>query len=453
MTLKFKISLLISILFSLLFGIAATVIYTSYSEFRKEEFYNRLEEKAISSIKLLIEVKEIDRHLLKIIDKNSINQLFDEKTLIFDSKFNLLYSSLDDAKIIWSNEELKYLKKYKKSFKEVGNYEGFGVEFVSNNEVYYCLVSASDNTGKRILEYLLFILVITYIVFTSICWFVTSYAVKKLLSPLDNFHKKIKTINESNLDTRLSVKLKKDEIDLLADEFNQMLKRIDYSYQKQKEFTSHASHELRTPISRITSQLENKILDKNISDDIKNFLQKILNDSNQIAELVSSLLLLANFDVRQLKIQKSYRIDELIYETIEQINKTYPEFKITFDIEYTEEIDNSMEIKCSKSLINIALLNLLKNACIYSNDNIANILIYQINENLIVQISNNGPSLNEEEQKNLFQPFMRGDNSKGKVGLGLGLRIVHRILQQHNFEIEYEAPNAQLNIFKIVFKN
>ena len=103
MTLKNKISFLISLVFSILFAIAAFIIFYLFSNFRKVEFESRLKEKAFSSIKLLVEVAQVDRQLLKIIDQNSINKLYDEKTLIFDSSYQLIYSSLDDAKIKWKD--------------------------------------------------------------------------------------------------------------------------------------------------------------------------------------------------------------------------------------------------------------------------------------------------------------------------------------------------------------
>lgn len=111
MTLKNRISLLVSLLFTILFGLASTLIFVLYSNFRKEEFRDRLEIKALSNIKLLVNVKEVDDQLLKMIDQNSINKLYDEKTLVFDSHFKLIYSSIDDAKINWSIDDLKYLKK------------------------------------------------------------------------------------------------------------------------------------------------------------------------------------------------------------------------------------------------------------------------------------------------------------------------------------------------------
>lgn len=451
MTLRTKLSLLISLLFSVLFAVAAFTIFSLFSNFRKLEFESRLKEQAISSIKLLVEVEQVDRQLLEIIDQNSVNKLYDEKTLIFDANYKLIYSSLDDTKIDWNIDDLKYLKTHKTFFKKKNRYEIYGVFYTTNNAAYYALISASDNYGKRKLEFLFYTLLIAYFVFTALAWVITFYAVKKILLPLALFHSKIKSINEKNLDTQLSVSDNKNEIDLLASEFNQMLRRIDQSYQKQKEFTAQASHELRTPIARVTSQLENKILHKGTDELQKSFLNKLLNDINQIAELISSLLLLSKLENNNNQFHNTYRIDELIYDAVEKLNKHYPEFQVTVDIEFSNEIDRLMEIVGSKSLLEIAFLNILKNACIYSDTNQASIIIAQQKNDLTVSIANNGIALTAEEQVALFEPFMRGINAEGKPGLGLGLRIVQRILTQHGATIAYSSPDRFTNIFTISF--
>lgn len=108
MSLRNKISFLVSLLFTIIFGISAFVVYFLFEDFRTEEFVRRLNQKALSSIKLLVEVEQIDRQLLKIIDQNNINKLYEEKTLIFDKDYNLIYSSLDDTRIKWKLEDLKY---------------------------------------------------------------------------------------------------------------------------------------------------------------------------------------------------------------------------------------------------------------------------------------------------------------------------------------------------------
>ena len=243
MTLKTRISILTSLVFTVLFALASTLIFVLYSNFRQEEFRTRLKDKALSTIKLLAYVEGMDKQVLNILDQNSINQLYDEKTLVFDSDYNLIYSSLDDAKISWSVEDLKYLKTHGTLFKQQGDYEVYGVFFDTDTDDYYALIAAADSNGKRKLQFLQFSLIISYLIFTALCWILTSYIVGRLLRPLLDFHSNIKNINENNLDTRVEAKSNKNEIDLIATEFNFMMDRIEVSYQKQKEFTSHASHE------------------------------------------------------------------------------------------------------------------------------------------------------------------------------------------------------------------
>lgn len=447
MNLKNKISFIVSLSFTVIFGISATVIYLLYADFRQEEFENRLKEKALATLTLLIEMQKLDRQLLKNYDQNTINKLYNEKTLIFDADYKLIYSSLDDIKIKWTEEDLKYLKKHKTLFKKEDEQEIYGVFYDTNQKDYYALISAKDNFGKRKLEYLLFVLMASYIVFTTITWFSVYFLVKKLLKPIEQFHVELKNINENNLDTRIKVKDKKDEIDLLANEFNQMLKRIGDSYAKQKEFTANASHELRTPIARITAQLENKIISEQSIEVSPTFNETLLNDINQLTELTDSLLLLSKLDGEISKQNESCRIDDIIFESTEKISKIFPDFRI--DLTFLEV--ETLDLKGNKSLLIIAITNLLKNAYLYSSNKVAKISVASDQDQITLQISNDGKTITEKEQERLYEPFMRGQNGKEKSGLGLGLRIVERILNQQNASIKYSISPRLQNEFKIVF--
>lgn len=447
MNIKNKISVVVSVIFTVLFAVSATIIYVLFADFRKDEFESRLNEKAISSIKLLVEVNEVDNQLLKIIDQNSINKLYNEKTLIFDANYNLIYSSLDDTKVIWSEDDLKFLKKHKTFLRKNQEQEIHGFFYDTPTDDYFALISASDEFGTRKLNYLLSILITTYFIFTIICWFSATYIVQKLLIPLDVFHNTIKKINENTLDVRISVKPKKDEIDLLAHEFNLLLHRLNISYQKQKDFTAHASHELRTPIARLISQIENKILDPTISNDQKTFLQKLINDTNQLSELITSLLTLSKIDTEAQQNFEIFRIDELILEAAEKTNRLYPSFTLNFNI---DDSDYSLEVKGNRSLWLIAFSNLLRNAYLYSDNQQASVTISAHSDHICVEITNNGLGINPNEQESIFEAFTRAQNSQNKSGLGLGLRIVNRITQYHQAKIKYQITTEGLNSFSVL---
>lgn len=450
MTLKKRIALFISLLFTLLFGLVCFIIVTMFYDFRKEEFEDRLEKKALSTIKLLIDVKMADNQMLTIIDQNTVNKLYNEKTLVFDNELKLAYSSLDDTKISWTKSDLNYLKKNKSFFKNDGENEVYGVYYDTNCDGYYALISANDHAGKRKQEFLLYLIISVYSFFTILAWFLTFYTIKKLLQPLDELHKNISQINENSLATRIETNSNtKNEIDLMGIEFNLMMDRIEDAYQKQKDFTAQASHELRTPLARVSALLENEI---NSSTDVNAqfFFNAILHNVQQLNDLINSLLILSKVEARKNVPLEYARVDEAVYSSIEKTHSEFKDFKINFEILNSKNLEDLLQVKANQGLMEIVFSNLLKNAYLYSDNSQVSVTIQEINNRLQVIVSNTGTTLTEEEQKKLFQPFSRGNNSKHKPGLGLGLRIAHRILSVFNFTISYHtSPN--LNQFIIKF--
>lgn len=437
MTLKSRLTLSIAILFTLLYGATSALVILAYSDFRKQEFQDRLESKALTTFRLLLEVKEVDNQMLKLIDQNTINKLYDEKTLIFDAQHRLLYSSLDDTKINWSEADLDYLKKHGSFFKKDGDKEVYGIYYDSNRQDFYALISANDAYGKRKLEFLVYLLTGSYIVFTGLAWALTTWIVQKQVRVLDSFHRDISTINEHNLETRLEVNEgSPNEIDLIGKEFNFMMKRIQDAYQQQKEFTAQASHELRTPLTRMTMQLES--LKSKTDEAGRQQIEQISRNLFELKELIDSLLLLSRLEAANQRAQETARLDEAVFNSVEKIHRQYPDLKVALDI--AESVDsNTLQISANQSLLEVALGNLLKNAFLYSEDKQVSIEIREAAGRLQVRMRNNGSPMSAEDQRRMFQPFTRGTNAATQTGFGLGLRIVQRILQAFHFDISYEA--------------
>jgi len=453
MTLKRKVAINVSIAYSILFGLASTFIYISFSTFRKEEFKKRLEEKALSTAKLLVEVKEIDNQILKLIDKNKIDKLLNEKTLVFDGEYKLVYTSLDDSKITWNKNDLMRLNNEKSYFIDHNGKETLGIYFPFKEGDYYVLISAEDVYGFSKLEYLLYSLIFTYLGGVLLVWVFTYLLIKKQLNPLDVFQQKITSISANELNVHLEENNTNDEINLLTRAFNQMLTRLENSFTTQKEFTSNASHELYTPLTRISLQLENLIQSEKHSENTIAYLQSINNDVHQIADLINSLLLLAKVNREEINTKfEKIRIDEIIFDANEQVKKINQQFNLDFDIQIGDDVDSPMEVLGVKSLLKIAFTNLLKNACLYSPNNKASIIVNQINQKtVVVSISNEGKTLSIEEQKKIFEPFARGENSIQIKGSGLGLPIVKRILDYHNATISYQSLDEKTNLFQVTF--
>lgn len=454
MTLKKSVAINIALAFSILFGLISVIIFFLFSTFRNEEFRERLEEKALTTARLLVEVKEVDKQLLKLIDQNTINKLYNEKTLVFDKNFNLLYSSIDDAFINWNMEDLRRLKVKKSFYSSEKEKDVLGIHYDYDGVDYYILIAAEDKYGNSKLRYLLFLLIISFLSSVIIIWGSAYFIIKKLLKPLDNFEKQITNISANELNLQLRETGESDEINLLTKAFNKMLQRIDASFAAQQEFTSNASHELRTPLTRLAFQLENLIKSEKHSDNTLAYLNAMLLNVHQLSDLVNSLLLLSKVNRDDFHSGlKPQRIDEIIFTAYKHVKGLYPGFELRFEIQEKDGLDSNIEINGIRHLLEIVFINLLKNACMYSDDKCAHVLIHHFTEqNINVMICNNGPVLDADEQSTLFKAFVRGRNASNTYGSGLGLRMVKRILEYHGAEIEYGLHESGMNQFTIHFK-
>jgi signal transduction histidine kinase len=428
------------------------IVYTLFAQFRTEEFKERLAEKAITTIRLLNEVKEVDNQLLKIIDKNSINQLYNEKILVFNEQLEVVYSSIDDAPITWKKEELRKIKEEKSTLKKNGEYEVYGMFYDTRNKDYYALVSADDKYGKSRLKFLRYLLIGAFIVGSSLVWILSFYLSKKALRPLDTFRSDITDITENNLNKRLPERDRKDEISILSNAFNEMLKRIDLSYNRQKVFTSNASHELRTPIARIVTQLENLINDTGTNPATGKALRLISQDCYQLSDIISSLLILTKIDNSSPeKGFKKLRLDEIVFYAEERMKNRHPDFKFQFEIESGDD-SLDFEVEGDETLLRIAIGNLLKNGYLYSSDGMVSCVMKTSIKKIELRIINKGETPGVEDTSLLFNSFSRGKNSQNKSGSGLGLSIVKNILTYHDALVEYKLPSPNTNELIVTFK-
>jgi K+-sensing histidine kinase KdpD len=181
-------------------------------------------------------------------------------------------------------------------------------------------------------------------------------------------------------------------------------------------------------------------------------LQQIQRDVYQLSDLTNSLLLLTKFDKENIQsIYEEVRIDEVIFESFEAVEKSYPKLKLDFLISEDTSEDALLTIKGIQSLLDIVFINLFKNAAIYSDDVEVDVLIKENDEHLIVDVISHGNTISKEEQTKLFEAFKRGKNSQNISGSGLGLRIVKRILEYHGAQIIYTSPADLLNKFSVIF--
>lgn len=453
MSLKRKIALTISIAFSLLFGMVMAVIYLSFNDFRRDEFKERFRQRLEFTTHFISKSKDFEEEAPIFFNENSDNILLNEKILIFNDKKELIYSTIKDRNVTWDSAMLKELDKKKIIYTEKTVPEIYAALRNINGENYYILTSAFDTNGKSKLGFLKYLLITAYAMSTLLIGFFSYYFVEKFLRPLEDLNKEISEVTAHKLTTQIPVQESNDEVNVLARSFNTMIVRLNDVFQSQKDFTASASHEIRTPITRMAFQLENLIKFEKHSPKTLSSLQQIQRDVYQLSDLTNSLLLLTKFDKENIQsIYEDVRIDEVIFEAFEGVEKSYPDLKLDFLIAEETSENAFLTISGIQSLLVIVFINLFKNAAVYSDNTEVKVLITETNDSLSVDVISHGDTISEEEQGKLFEAFTRGNNAQNIAGSGLGLRIVKRILEYHDAEIIYTSPDEYMNTFTVIFK-
>ena len=453
MNLKQRFSFYFSVVFTIILGVVLSVLFTFFAKFRRDEFRLRLESKASSSVNLLVDLDDADKQILRTFDKKTINKLYNEKILIFNDSMQLIYSGIDEEVVKWKLGDLEYLKKNKRLYREDDAYDVVGIYIHSKGKSYYAIVGAIDKYGNRQLKFLEYSLFIAFLTGIISVWILSYYVSKRSFSVLYKLKNQITEINDKKLHYRLEESLRNDEINELSKAFNQMMDRLDLAYKKQQEFIYNASHELRTPVARIVMQLQNVISNEQHSEVTERYLKSLLDDANQMTDIISSLLLLSKIEeFNNYSYLPLCRIDEVIFDAIQAIQKSYPDYFIRFNIENRSDNEDNIEINGDFSLLKIVFLNLLKNAYVYSNNKQVEIHIFQENSEVKVEFINIGTTISDDDQQNIFKAFSRGENSRQTEGTGLGLRIVERILHYHKAQIMYDIPESNKNRFTINFQ-
>ncbi|MEG2079438.1 ATP-binding protein [Chryseobacterium sp.] len=452
MSLKRKIALTLSISFSILVGIVMVIIYILFNDFRREEFKERFVQRLEFTSHFILRSKDFEEEAPIFFNENSDNILLNEKILIFNENKELIYSTIKDQKVTWDSKLLDELDRKKSVFTEKTFPEIYAAKRNINGENYYILTSAYDTNGKSKLAYLKYLLITAYITSILLIGFFSYYFMGKFLHPLEQLNQEVSEITAHKLNTQIPVKDSKDEISILAQSFNTMIIRLNDIFQSQKDFTASASHEIRTPITRMAFQIENLIKLEDHSPTTLSALQQMLKDVYVLSDLTNSLLLLTKFDKENIQsIYEEVRIDEVVFESFDRVKKSFLNLKMNFNIAETSLEDALLTIKGVQSLLIIVFINLLKNAAIYSETEEVNVLLTEDENVIVIDVVSLGQTIPEKEQPKLFEAFTRGNNSQNISGSGLGLRIVKRILEYHGAKIIYTSYKNNTNTFSITF--
>ncbi len=259
----------------------------------------------------------------------------------------------------------------------------------------------------------------------------TYLLIRKELKPLADLNKTMEDINEKLLYLQINAtEDTSEELAQLIGNFNKMMARLDKAFKSQKQFVENVSHEVKTPLTVIRTNLESIILDKHISkSDLDEAMHSSIDSINFLNNLVEDLMLLSFLDKGDIK-KEEIDLKVLCEDIIEELNTSAKanEINLKFDV----GVDKKYLVSASEILLKRAVSNLVENAIKYSykksdvvialNDNGNNIELY---------ITNTGEQISDEFKDKIFDRFFRIDKSRSRStgGFGLGLAITKEIIE------------------------
>jgi signal transduction histidine kinase len=424
--------------------VSFSVVFYLSANFRKMIAEKRMEYRASTYARLLFDIKIIDNTTLTLIDKNTSKLLLDEQIAIYNDKLQLIYSNCELDSFALNTNIIAGIRLNDKIFIDTGEKESLAFIYKNKNQTYYIISSAVDEYGLNWMNSLVKFLSISLVIGIVLLFFAGNYYAGRALLPISKIIDQAEQINITKLDQRLHINSTKDEIAQLTKTFNSMLQRIEDAFEMQRSFVSNASHELRTPLTKLTSEIEVTLLKQRTVDEYMTTLLSLLEEIKTMNSLANGLLDLAYSSVDKLSLKISeIRIDELLFMARTELINKYDAYKVIIDFAVLPEEESNLLIRGNANLLKTAFINIMDNACKFSSDQQAHVIIETDVHNVIIRVKDKGIGIPASEMPKIWAPFFRAENARSRKGHGIGLPLVRKIVELHRGTIHV---NSALNL-------
>ncbi len=272
---------------------------------------------------------------------------------------------------------------------------------------------------------------------------------KKMLSPIQAISESACGIGTGNdLGRRIVLGEGKDELHQLAESFNGMFARLEKAFETERQFTSDASHELRTPVSVILAQCEFSLEEPRSGEEYERALRTILRQGRRMSRLINDMLDFSRLEMRA----DSFACEEIDMAELVESACTDLAFVREHGITLRWEAERGIVFCGNRGLLTRLLTNLVNNAYRYGRENgRIFVCLKRVGEGMELSVSDDGIGIAEEEQEKIFRRFYQSDHSRCGTGAGLGLAMVEEIAKFHNGSVRVESEPGKGSRFVLVF--
>ena len=273
--------------------------------------------------------------------------------------------------------------------------------------------------------------------------------IDKYLRPIGEIEKTANRISQGeDLKQRINIEQGDDEVGKMAKVFNRMFDRLEQSFETERQFTSDASHELRTPTSVILAQTEYTLEKDRSPEEYKEALEVVQKQSQRMNTLIGDMLDYTRMEQSPDRYpMEDVELSSLAEEVSYQMSMVGEK-----DIKLVTNIQPDIHIKGNVMLLARMLQNLIGNSYRYGvEEGKIEVLLEEQESEILLTVKDNGIGISQEDQEKIFDRFYRGDASRTRQGTGLGLAMVKRIVEHHKASIQVQSIEGMGSVFTIHF--
>lgn len=315
-------------------------------------------------------------------------------------------------------------------------------------------LGADPDITLKDVEYLFMILLRVCCIgcfFTLILLFTISRKIaQNSIKPIREIINTANTITHNNLDARIPLPNHKDELYELSETINNLLERIECAMEREKSFTSYASHEFRTPLSVLKGTMEVLIRHPRSQAEYEERIKACIKEVDKLNDMVEQLLILTRYEEGKRSLNYNYYpVEDLINNSVCLFCDMILNKKLEINISVSPQ---QVSVYTDEYSFSTILTNLISNAVKYSNDKgTIDIKADRQDDHLIIGIQNTGRGIPQEELKYIFEKFYRSYTSESPEikGFGLGLPIVKRFCSLLNIDIEITSELDRVTVAKL----
>jgi two-component system, OmpR family, sensor histidine kinase ArlS len=453
MNIRFKITLLFTLL---VMGILSLISYSVYyftEQSREAIFKQRLQAGANNRANLFALLGDNKIGVLQKMDSSSTVLMTQRSLLIYDNSREPLYTFYGSGAKSFkpTAEQLTSVRSNKTEFFKIDDLDAVGIYHEYGSKAIWVFYMGIDEDGKRRIDDLKNILLSSLLAGVVITIIVGYLFSTQLVRPLNRIIREVNEVSFNNLSERIYGGQGQDELSRLANTFNDLLGRLQESFSIQKRFISNASHELSTPLTSISSQLQVTLNKERSTQEYQNVLYSIQEDVEQMRQLTKSLLEIAKTGFEGGLELSEVRIDEIMLKIVADVKKINAAYNVELEFGEFPDEDKSCLTYGNSDLLYSAIKNITENACKYSFDKQAYLYLRFVNNEIIAEVKNHGDVISPEEMERIFHPFYRGRNAGDTRGFGLGLALSQRIVALHKGRVVVKSDKENGTVFTLTF--